>query len=140
MKRQGKSCAPPENGNAFPRRRFLLLTAAAVLVGAALRLWVAFDFAAMNGGANNMMSPSKVTDMATYNDLAGKIASGRFEGPFYYQPFYYAVFLPLIRIFGGGVWPVVLVQILLGGVTIWLVGLIGEKLVWRRGSRACRPR
>ncbi|MBP5530855.1 MAG: glycosyltransferase family 39 protein [Lentisphaeria bacterium] len=136
MKRHVKKAdAPPEkNTFTFTRRRFLLFAAAAVLVGVLLRLWAAFDFAAMNGGANNMMSPAQVTDMATYIDLADKIASGSNEGPFNYQPFYYAVFLPLIRIWGGGVWAVVAVQILLGGATIWLTALIGERLVGKVGG------
>ena len=130
-----KADAPPEkNKFTFVRRRFLWFAAAAVLVGVLLRLWAAFDLAAMNGGANNMMSPSRVTDMATYIDLADKIASGSYEGPFYYQPFYYAVFLPLVRISGGGVWAVVAVQILLGGATIWLTALIGERLVGKVGG------
>lgn len=135
MKRHVKAEAPPESRNfSFARRRFLWCVAAAALVGAALRLWVAFDLAAMNGGINNMLSPAKVTDMATYIDLADKIASGKYSGEFYYQPFYYAVFLPLIRILGGGVWTVVVTQILLGGATVWLAGMIGEKLVGLLGG------
>ena len=135
MKRQLKRDTPPESRKfTLDRRRFLWCAGAAALVGVTLRLWVAVDFSAINGGANNMMSPSKVTDMATYIDLADKIASGTYSGPFYYQPFYYAVFLPLVRICGGGVWAVVLLQILLGGATIWLAGLIGEKLVGRAGG------
>ena len=135
MKRRVKAETPPESRNpSLARRRFLWCVAAAVLVGVALRLWVAFDLAAMNGGVNNMLSPAKVTDMATYIDLADKIASGRYSGEFYYQPFYYAVFLPLIRILGGGMWTVVVVQILLGGATVFLSGLIGEKLVGRLGG------
>ena len=135
MKRQVKRNAPPESRKfTLARRRFLWLVAAGALVGVALRLWVAFDISVINGGANNMMSPSKVTDMATYIDLADKVASGTYSEEFYYQPFYYAVFLPLVRICGGGVWTVVVVQILLGGATIWLAGLIGEKLVGRYGG------
>ena len=137
MKRRVKSEAPPESRKlSLARRRFLWCVAAAALVGFALRLWVAFDLAAMNGGMNNMLSPAKVTDMATYIDLADKIASGSYSGEFYYQPFYYAVFLPPIRILGGGVWTVVVLQILLGGATIFLAGLIGERLVGRYGGIA----
>ena len=135
MKRRKKADTPPESRKfTLPRRRFLLIVAAAVLTGVALRLWVACDLAAVNGGANNMLSPAKVTDMATYIDLADKVASGKYSGEFYYQPFYYAVFLPLIRIFGGGVWTAVVLQILLGGATIWLAGMIGERLVGRVGG------
>ena len=135
MKRQIKVETPPESRKfTLTRRLFLSLVSAAVPVGVALRLWVAFDLAAVNGGLNNMMLPSKVTDMATYIDLADKIASGAYSGEFYYQPFYYAVFLPLVRICGGGVWTVAVLQILLGGATILLAGLIGEKLVGRFGG------
>ena len=135
MKRRKKAVTPPESRrSSLTRRRFLWFVAAAALIGVALRLWVAVDFSAIDGGRNNMMSPSKFTDMATYIDLADKIASGCYEGVFYYQPFYYAVFLPLFRILGGGVWTVVVVQILLGGATIWLVGMIGEKIVGRVGG------
>lgn len=116
------------------RRRFLWCVAAAVLIGVGLRLWVACDLAAMNDGVNNMLSPAKVTDMATYIDLADKIASGTYSGVFYYQPFYYVVFLPLIRMIGVGVWTVAAAQILLGGATIWFAGLIGERLVGRLGG------
>ena len=110
------------------------LVAIAVAIGVGLRLCVALELFAANGGVNNMRSPAKVTDMATYIDLAGKIVSGEFRQEFYYQPFYYAVFLPLIRILGGGLWAVVLVQIALGGATIWLAGMIGEKIVGRVGG------
>ena len=61
----------------FTRRRFLWFVTAAVLVGVLLRLWATFDLAAINGGANNMLSPSKVTDMATYIDLADFSAEER---------------------------------------------------------------
>ncbi len=135
MKRRPKTDTPPESRKfTLTRRRFLWLVAAAALLGTGLRLWVAFDFAAINGGVNNMLLPAKVTDMATYIELAHKIASGTYSGEFYYQPFYYAVFLPLIYLLGGGVWTVVVVQILLGGATVWLVGMIGEKLVGRIGG------
>ena len=135
MKRQLERNAPPESRKiTLDRRRFFWCVGAAALTGVILRLWVAFDFAAMNGGANNMLSPSKVTDMATYIDLADKIVSGAYRGEFYYQPFYYAVFLPFVRAAAGGVWTVALLQILLGGATIWLAGMIGEKLVGRPGG------
>ena len=41
--------------------------------------------------------PSVITDMKTYLDLADQILKGKFPETFYYQPFYYAVFLPLCR-------------------------------------------
>ena len=138
MKRRSVKKAPPEE-RGIPqnsRRRFLLFLGIVAVLGVILRVVVAFEFAAINGGANNMLSPSKVTDMATYIDLARRIASGTYSGEFYYQPFYYAVFLPFIYLFGGGVWTVVVVQCLLGGATVWFAGLGAEKLFSRFGALA----
>jgi len=70
-------------------------------------------------------APSSITDMKTYLDLADGILRGVFPKNFYYQPFYYAVFLPLCRIFGG-VWLLALAQSLLGGVSVWLAGLCAQ--------------
>lgn len=67
-------------------------------------------------------APSPITDMKTYLDLADGILRGDFPKNFYYQPFYYAVFLPLCRIFGG-VWLLALAQSLLGGISVYLAGL-----------------
>ena len=111
------------------------LVAVAVAIGVGLRLCVALELFAANGGINNMrLPPNPQTDMATYVRLADEIRAGTFSGPFYYQPFYYAVFLPLIRMSGGRLWAVVLAQIMLGGATVWLAGMIGEKIVGRVGG------
>ena len=111
------------------------LVAIAVVIGVGLRLCVALEIFASNGGVNNMrLPPNPNTDMATYVKLADEVRTGNFDGPFYYQPFYYAVFLPLIRMLGGRLWAVVLAQIALGGATIWLAGMIGEKVVGRVGG------
>ena len=133
MKRHPVKNAPPEKRGIphLSRRRFLLLLGTIAVLGAILRLVVAFEFSKINGGANNLLSPSKVTDMATYIDLAHQIVSGTYSGEFYYQPFYYAVFLPLVYLLGGGIWTVVVVQCLLGGATVWFSGLSAEKLFSR---------
>jgi 4-amino-4-deoxy-L-arabinose transferase-like glycosyltransferase len=136
LKRHPVKNAPPEErvNPHLSRRRFLLLLGIVAVLGAVLRLVVAFEFAKINGGANNLLSPSKVTDMATYIDLAHQIVSGTYSGEFYYQPFYYAVFLPLVYLLGGGIWTVVVVQCLLGGATVWFSGLSAEKLFSRFSS------
>ena len=135
MSRSRTAEKPPESRKIrLSKRHFLWFVASAVVVGVGLRLCVALELFAANGGANNMRSPAEVTDMATYIKLADAVRTGTFEGPFYYQPFYYAVFLPLIRMLGGGLWTVVLLQIALGGATVWLAGMIGEKIVGRIGG------
>ena len=70
-------------------------------------------------------APSAITDMKTYLDLAEGILRGHFPQTFYYQPFYYAVFLPLC-LWTGNVWLLALVQSALGAASVWLAGLCGQ--------------
>lgn len=52
--------------------------------------------------------------------LSKSIVNGTFEGAFYYQPFYYAAFLPAVLLLGGqSVWAVITVQAILGGLTVF---------------------
>ena len=78
-------------------------------------------------------SPSPITDMKTYLDLADGILRGDFPKNFYYQPFYYAVFLPLCRI-AGGVWLLALVQSALGGFSVYLAGLCARFCAGRKAG------
>ncbi|MBR7104778.1 MAG: glycosyltransferase family 39 protein [Lentisphaeria bacterium] len=111
----------------------LLLTAAAAAF--LLRLFVAFELGSINGGVNSVFTPSQATDLCTYMRLAEEIASGKYKGVFYYQPFYYAVFLPCIRLlFGAGVWQVIIIQSLLGGATAFLAGLAGALIFGRKAG------
>ena len=79
------------------------------------------------------VSPSSITDMKTYLDLADGILKGVFPKNFYYQPFYYAVFLPLCRIIGG-VWLLALVQSALGGFSVYLAGLCAQLTAGRKAG------
>ena len=104
----------------WQRFSFILYTAAAVAL--LLRLITAWQIA-HGEFATSIFAPSPATDLRTYMNLAEQIADGKFSGPFYYQPFYYSVFLVLIRwISGGSVWCVVFVQALLGSFTVLLAG------------------
>ena len=78
-------------------------------------------------------APSAITDMKTYLDLADNILRGIFPQNFYYQPFYYAVFLPLCRL-AGEVWPLALVQSALGGLSVWLAGLCAQLTAGRKAG------
>ena len=111
-------------------RRFFI-TALLLISGAAflLRMGVALEFSAINGGNNNMLSPPTVSDLHTYIKLGKEIARGTFPQEFYYQPFYYAVFLPVIYLCSNfSIWAVVTIQSLLGGATAFLAGLTGREL------------
>ena len=119
-------------GNLFFRRFFIhiLLTIAALAFF--LRLGVALEFSVINNGANNMIAPPRASDLHTYIQLGTEIAKGHFPKEFYYQPFYYAVFLPLIYLATNfSLWAVVIVQSLLGGATTFLAGLSGKELFGR---------
>ena len=78
-------------------------------------------------------SPSPITDMKTYLDLADGILRGVFPRNFYYQPFYYAVFLPLCRL-TGGVWLLALAQSALGGISVYLAGLCARLTAGRKAG------
>ncbi len=111
------------------RKRFKL--ALWLIVGAALllRLGVSFDLASANEGVNSVVSPSQQTDMATYMRLSNSVARGEYRGLFYYQPFYYAVFLPIIKlVFGNSIKAVFVIQSLLGAATVLLGGLCAAQL------------
>lgn len=136
MRRPGTS----RSGNAAARdreRRFLrnlLWIAVAALL---LRLGVSAELAAINGGNNSVFSPSKLSDLATYMQLARDMAAFRYSGEFYYQPFYYAVFLPLLYLVSGAsVWFVIAVQSLLGAGCCWFAGLAAARIFGRMAGYA----
>ncbi len=76
--------------------------------------------------------PRTITDMETYMSFSDEIMEGRFCEEFYYQPFYFAFFLPaVLTLTGGSVFAVLAVQSILGAATVWLTGICGA-LLWRR--------
>ena len=119
-------------GMSFFRRFFIPLLWSIALLGFLLRLGTAIEFSGINGGANNMLSPPVVSDLRTYMTLGSEIARGILPKEFYYQPFYYAVFLPAIYLLSGtSLRAVVVVQCLLGGFTSLFAGLTGKELFGR---------
>lgn len=82
-----------------------------------------------------VLRPPSGTDMATYMRLASEIVSGRFSDLFYYQPFYYAVFLPTIYFFTGkSIFAVIIVQAILSTLTVLLSVLSAKLLFGRKAS------
>lgn len=113
-------------------RGFLLILGVIALCALFLRLGVWAELGAVNGGRNSVYTPSVFTDLATYMKLGREIAAGEYSGPFYYQPFYYAVFLPVCYwLSGGSIGFVILVQSLLGAGTSWFAGLAAARLFGR---------
>jgi len=73
--------------------------------------------------------------MATYKDLSEKIMRGEFHEAFYYQPLYYAVFLPVVhKILGNGIWPVMIAQAFLSALTIFFAAMCSAMLWGRRAG------
>ncbi len=115
--------------------KFVILLFSAAAAAFLLRLFAAYELGSINGGINSVFMPSRATDLCTYMRLAEEIATGKYKGVFYYQPFYYAVFLPVIRLIAGpGVWQVIIVQSLLGAATVFLAGLSGAKIFGRKAG------
>ncbi|MCQ2380319.1 MAG: glycosyltransferase family 39 protein [Victivallaceae bacterium] len=79
-------------------------------------------------GCRAMCSPTPATDMYTYLTLSSDIMSGRFSGPFYYQPFYYAVFLPVVRSIWNSPVSIAIVQAVLGAFSCVLTGFSARRL------------
>ncbi len=78
-------------------------------------------------------SPPESTDMNTYVTLSEDIYRNGSCGEFYFQPLYYAFFMPAIYVLTGGLTlgAVLFVQCVLGALTVWLTGLC-TALMWNR--------
>ena len=115
------------------RKSNAVIIAAIVLAALCLRVLASVQLARINGGMNPVYLPSPLTDMATYWELSGRILSGDFATEyFYYQPFYYAVWLTGLRALGDSINMVVAAQILLGTLTVLLAMQVGRSLGGRR--------
>ena len=114
--------SPPLSG-----RRWLYCIYGAMAAALLWRLIVAWQIA--DGRfASVIFSPHPATDLRTYMELSKQVAAGEFSGPFYYQPFYYSVFLVLCRwLSNGSVWFVVIVQALLGAFTAGIAGVTAAR-------------
>ena len=85
-------------------RRFLWELAAITVVALGLRLVVCAELQDLP----SVRTPWIGTDMATYRRLAMDLLAGKLPDAFYYQPFYYAVFLPAVYAsLGSGAWSIV---------------------------------
>ena len=104
-----------------------LLTAAAFL----LRLTVSFQLVKNDPAA---ATPALITDMKTYQTLALQILQGEFPSVFYYQPFYYAVFLPLVMLVSKSCYFLAVVQSLLGAGVVWFCGCSARLIAGRRSG------
>lgn len=116
------------------RKRFILILCLLAVSAFVIRMAVCVELLSSNNGMNWVRFPDPATDMNTYKQLSDMIARGEYKGELYYQPFYYAAFLPVIKVlFGNSVWTVLIWQSLLGALTVYLTGLCAAK-VWGKNS------
>lgn len=117
------------------RRGFFVPLLTAVAAAAfILRAVCSWELASANGVLNAVFSPSSATDLATYMRLAREIASGVFPETFYYQPYYYAVFVPVILLLGGGVGAVAACQVLCGTLAVLFSALSALHFAGKKGA------
>ncbi len=127
---------PEERLTSGWRHRFFWILAAVALVALGLRLWVGFVLLHSHPA---VATPLASTDMAQYLQYARQILAGEYDYSqgFYYQPFYYATFLPIVLLFSGGAMVgVVVAQALLGALTVGLVGMSAAQLFGKRAGLA----
>lgn len=110
-------------------KKYFIILAVISLMALALRLIAGWQ---MYKTVPAVYDPSSQTDMHTYLQYGKEFAEGTYNahgGAYYYQPFYYAVFLRfLFTIFGSDPLVVVIAQSVLGAATIFLTGIIGARI------------
>ncbi|MBQ4329986.1 MAG: glycosyltransferase family 39 protein [Lentisphaeria bacterium] len=99
------------------------------IVALVLRLVASWEMAHAADGINNVLTPLPTSDLATYMKLGKECAAGNFPETFYYQPYFYAVFLVFCNFISGSAVAVFIVlQALLSSATVFLTGWCGKKV------------
>ncbi len=112
-------------------QQFALVLLVISLFALAIRVVVAVQLSSHP----SVTDPAAVTDMAVYKELSEKILHGEWPDKFYFQPFYYAVFLPIVKgLLGTSATPVIGIQALAGALTVWLTGLTAARLFGRKAG------
>ncbi len=76
--------------------------------------------------------------MATYISLSEEIFGGEFVQEYYYQPLYYAFFVPCVySLFGPSILCVISIQCVISALTIWFAGLCVAMSWNRRAAVIC---
>ena len=128
-----KEAAPPKKSpHHWLRDHFGVVLLSIAAMALVLRLAVSAQLA----NTSTVLNPLKVTDMATYRELALAIRQGNWPEVFDYQPFYYTVFLPFAYLFSptGSPWPVIVLQALVGAATVALTGASAARLFGRKAG------
>ncbi|MCM8535703.1 MAG: glycosyltransferase family 39 protein [Lentisphaeraceae bacterium] len=117
------------------QKKFWVILIAITIVALGIRLLAGWQ---MYNNVPGVTEPIPETDMHTYLKYAEQFNTGSytdFDGAYYYQPFYYAVFLNILfAMFGGSILSVVISQAFLGALTVFFTGLLGAKLLGRKSG------
>lgn len=109
-------------------RTFYCLLALICIAAFSLRLVTGLELQSTSA----VSDPASTTDMATYIRLADEVLEQKLPEHFYYQPFYYAVFLPAIMFVCGTITvPLIIAQAILGTATVWLSGIVAARIFGR---------
>ena len=113
-------------------RKFLIINGLIAVIGLIIRLIAGFQLLRYD---SRVADPAKVTDMWTYLNFAREILSGEVPREFYYQPFYYSVFLPIVQFFWrDSMAPIIIVQSLCGAGAIYLAGLLAGRIAGKKAG------
>ena len=113
-------------------RKFLIINGVLAFAGLLIRLIAGFQLYKFE---SRVAKPPEVTDMWTYMHLSREILSGEIPREFYYQPFYYSVFLPVVRFFSrDSMIPVIFAQSLCGAASVFLAGLIAARIAGKKAG------
>jgi len=116
------------------KRVYISIIASITVCAFFLRLIIAFELYKSDPA---VIHPSQYSDMFTYMKYAKEILSGEYKGLFYYQPFYYTVFLPIILILSAkSIAGVLLVQVLLSALTVYLSAITAGELFGKKSGIA----
>ena len=111
---------------------FFLWNGGIALAGLIFRLIAGFELYRFD---RTVSAPALVTDMATYLNFAREILSGEIPREFYYQPFYYSVFLPFVQFFTGTSIPAVIIaQSLCGAAAVYLCGILAARIAGKKAG------
>ena len=127
--------ALPKLGSSTRTKDFYRKLGAVTAIALILRLYAGFALQTIDP---DVIAPRKGTDMAQYHNLASAITDGTYHPTkqgFYFQPFYYGVFLPAIyTIAGKSSDNVIVCQALIGAGTVWLIGILFAGIAGRQAG------
>ncbi len=109
-------------------KKFQIIVILLALIALIFRLLVSND---LYNNDRQVTKPNASTDMATYIKLANQVNNGTFDKEFDYQPFYYTVFLQVVKVFTHSIWGVIFAQALLGALTVYITAQIAAILFGR---------